>query len=154
MSSVPPRPPGLDQLGLIQAVDGLSQGIVMRITDDTNRRIDAFLETRGMLVLADRGYYSLSLWREAAATGADLLWRVKGNLPLPAAGVSPAATPAWAESRGGCPPASPVLGTWLTPFTGLTPGVPRGATQPGQVRLADSPDPLSDSGEPVISRRG
>jgi hypothetical protein len=43
----------------------------------------------GMLLLADRGYYSLSLWREAAATGADLLWRVKGNLPLPAVAVLP-----------------------------------------------------------------
>ena len=43
----------------------------------------------GMLLLADRGYYSLSLWREAAATGADLLWRVKGNLPLAAVAVLP-----------------------------------------------------------------
>ena len=31
----------------------------------------------GMLLLADRGFYSYALWRKAIATGADLLWRVK-----------------------------------------------------------------------------
>ena len=36
-----------------------------------------------MLLLADRGFYSFALWRAAAATGAHLLWRVKGNLLLP-----------------------------------------------------------------------
>ena len=34
----------------------------------------------GMLLLADRGFYSYALWRKAIATGADLLWRVKTNL--------------------------------------------------------------------------
>jgi Insertion element 4 transposase N-terminal/Transposase DDE domain len=34
----------------------------------------------GMLVLADRGFYSYVLWRKASATGADLLWRVKTGL--------------------------------------------------------------------------
>jgi len=33
----------------------------------------------GMLVLADRGFYSFDLWNEAAATGADLLWRTKAG---------------------------------------------------------------------------
>lgn len=37
---------------------------------------------RGMLLLADRGFYSYQLWNAAAATGADLLWRVKGNIRL------------------------------------------------------------------------
>jgi hypothetical protein len=36
--------------------------------------------TPGMLVLADRGFYGFRLWAQAAATGADLLWRVKTNL--------------------------------------------------------------------------
>jgi hypothetical protein len=31
----------------------------------------------GMLVLADRGFFSYALWRKAIATGADLLWRVR-----------------------------------------------------------------------------
>jgi hypothetical protein len=33
----------------------------------------------GMLVLADRGFYSLELWNEARASGADLLWRTKAG---------------------------------------------------------------------------
>ncbi len=36
----------------------------------------------GMLCLADRGFYSFTAWVNAAATGADLLWRVKDNLNL------------------------------------------------------------------------
>ncbi|MQA04136.1 MAG: IS4 family transposase, partial [Streptosporangiales bacterium] len=31
----------------------------------------------GMLLLADRGFFSYALWRKAIATGADLLWRVR-----------------------------------------------------------------------------
>jgi hypothetical protein len=38
---------------------------------------------RGMLLLADRGFYSYDLWREAAGTGAHLLWRVKASAHLP-----------------------------------------------------------------------
>jgi hypothetical protein len=37
----------------------------------------------GMLCLADRQFFGHALWRAAAATGADLLWRVKRNLRLP-----------------------------------------------------------------------
>jgi hypothetical protein len=37
----------------------------------------------GMLVLADRNFYSYQAWHQAATTGAALLWRVSGNLPLP-----------------------------------------------------------------------
>jgi transposase IS4-like protein/DDE family transposase len=36
----------------------------------------------GMLVLADRGVYSYRRWTRAAATGADLLWRVSASLVL------------------------------------------------------------------------
>jgi hypothetical protein len=38
----------------------------------------------GMLVLADRGFYSWPLWHSASAAGAHLLWRVQGSLHLPA----------------------------------------------------------------------
>lgn len=31
----------------------------------------------GMLLLADRGFFSYALWRKASATGADLLWRIR-----------------------------------------------------------------------------
>ena len=34
----------------------------------------------GMLLLADRGFYSYALWAKATGTGADLLWRVKTSL--------------------------------------------------------------------------
>jgi len=37
----------------------------------------------GMLLLADRGFYSWGLWRAASAAGAHLLWRLSGNLHLP-----------------------------------------------------------------------
>jgi hypothetical protein len=36
--------------------------------------------TPGMLVIADRGFCGFPLWRKAAATGADLLWRAKSNM--------------------------------------------------------------------------
>jgi Insertion element 4 transposase N-terminal/Transposase DDE domain len=41
----------------------------------------------GMLCLADRRFFGHALWPMAAATGADLLWRVKRNLRLPRAAV-------------------------------------------------------------------
>ena len=34
----------------------------------------------GMLTLADRGFYGFNLWKQAADTGSDLLWRVNSNL--------------------------------------------------------------------------
>lgn len=37
----------------------------------------------GQLLLADRGFFSYTLWKNAAATGADLLWRIKSNAVLP-----------------------------------------------------------------------
>ncbi|MCA1681853.1 MAG: IS4 family transposase [Actinobacteria bacterium] len=39
--------------------------------------------TAGMLVLADRNFYSYQAWQQACATGAALLWRVSANLTLP-----------------------------------------------------------------------
>jgi hypothetical protein len=36
-----------------------------------------------MLCLADRGFMGFPLWSAAAATGADLLWRTRGNALLP-----------------------------------------------------------------------
>jgi hypothetical protein len=37
----------------------------------------------GMLLIADRGFAGFDLWRAAATTGADLLWRVKNSAVLP-----------------------------------------------------------------------
>lgn len=38
--------------------------------------------TKGMLCLADRGFYSFEAWQRASATGADLVWRMKDNIRL------------------------------------------------------------------------
>ena len=38
---------------------------------------------KGMLCLADRGFFGFEMWKQAAATGADLLWRVRRNILLP-----------------------------------------------------------------------
>ena len=46
---------------------------------EISKRLIARLEP-GMLVLADRGFYGFGLWKQAAETGVDLLWRVKTNL--------------------------------------------------------------------------
>ena len=37
---------------------------------------------KGMLCLADRGFFGFEMWKQAAATGADLLWRVRKNIQL------------------------------------------------------------------------
>ena len=37
----------------------------------------------GMLLTADRGFFSYALWRKASATGADLLWRVRTDKTAP-----------------------------------------------------------------------
>lgn len=39
----------------------------------------------GMLLTADRGFFSYALWRKASATGADLLWRVRADKAGPKA---------------------------------------------------------------------
>jgi len=36
-----------------------------------------------MLCLADRAFVGFALWGEAAASGANLLWRVRANQVLP-----------------------------------------------------------------------
>lgn len=40
-----------------------------------------------MLLIGDRNFYSFEAWRDAAATGAQLLWRVKADLRLPMVGM-------------------------------------------------------------------
>ena len=37
----------------------------------------------GLLLLADRGFFSYDLWRQGLATGAQLCWRMKKNTVLP-----------------------------------------------------------------------
>jgi hypothetical protein len=37
---------------------------------------------KGMLCLADRNFFGFALWKQARATGAELLWRVRKNMRL------------------------------------------------------------------------
>jgi hypothetical protein len=38
--------------------------------------------SKGMLCLADRNFFGFQLWKQAQATGADLLWRMKKNMRM------------------------------------------------------------------------
>jgi hypothetical protein len=38
---------------------------------------------KGMLCLADRGFFGFEMWKQATATGADLLWRIRKDMVLP-----------------------------------------------------------------------
>lgn len=38
---------------------------------------------KGMLCLADRGFFGFEMWKQAATKGADLVWRVRKNILLP-----------------------------------------------------------------------
>jgi hypothetical protein len=71
----------------------------------------------GMLALADRNFYGFRLWVQAAATGADLLWRVKTNL-----------RPRHIEDLAD--------GSWLARIT-PTSGPDRAKTEPVTVRVID-----------------
>jgi hypothetical protein len=55
------------------------------LSDDERTLADGVLGSlqAGMLCLADRGFYSHELWKQAAATGAQLLWRTKKSHRLP-----------------------------------------------------------------------
>jgi Insertion element 4 transposase N-terminal/Transposase DDE domain len=54
------------------------------VDGETTLAHDALTALRpGMLCLADRQFFGHALWQAAAATGTDLLWRVKHNLRLP-----------------------------------------------------------------------
>jgi hypothetical protein len=71
----------------------------------------------GMLLMADRGFYGFHLWQQAAATGADLLWRVKTNL-----------RPRYVETLAD--------GSWLARII-PTSGPNRTTTEPPLVRVID-----------------
>ena len=55
----------------------------------------------GQLLLADRGYLGKDHWQEAAATGAELLWRARRDTPLPVQQVL--ADGSWLSRYGKCP---------------------------------------------------
>ncbi len=74
----------------------------------------------GMVVLADRGFFSYALWRGAVATGADLLWRIRTDQ----SGPKPTHLRDLAD------------GSWLAHLRGLTPAAER-REEPMLVRVID-----------------
>lgn len=64
------------------AIFGAAMGGVSVGEQDLLRRLLGKLAA-GMLVIADRNFLGFTLWRECAATGADLLWRAKSDTRLP-----------------------------------------------------------------------
>jgi hypothetical protein len=84
----------------------------------TARLLDAFAP--GMLVLADRGLFSYVLWRNAIATGADLLWRIRTDKSGP--------QPTHLRDLED--------GSWLAHLRGLTPAAAR-REEPMLVRVID-----------------
>jgi Insertion element 4 transposase N-terminal/Transposase DDE domain len=115
------------QLRLLTLVECGTHALIDAALDGFARASEQVLARRllhalrpGMLLLADRNFPGYQLWGLAAATGADLLWRVKGNRVLPPLEVLPdgsfisvMATPAenlrhgQARARGRVLPAPP-----------------------------------------------
>ena len=71
---------GLGECGT-HAIVGAAFGGFRTPERDLARQLFPGLEP-GMLVLADRGFYSYQLWKQALQTGADLLWRVPATVNL------------------------------------------------------------------------
>lgn len=74
----------------------------------------------GMLLLADRGFFSYALWRKAIATGADLMWRIRTDNSAP--------QPTHLEDLAD--------GSWLAHLRGTTPAAER-RQEPMLVRVID-----------------
>jgi hypothetical protein len=88
----------------------------------------------GVLVLADRLFVDATLWRKAAATGAELVWRTKTNAVLPvlqmfADGSYRSQIRAATDRRNGI---APTLVRVVEYTLGKDPGRP---AQPGPIRL-------------------
>lgn len=94
----------------------------------------------GMLLMADRGFFSYALWRKTIATGVDLLWRIRTDR----SGPKPEHVEDFAD------------GTWLAHLRRKTPAAERNA-EPMLVRvidctLDDGRDAGRDGAEPVEYR--
>jgi hypothetical protein len=77
--------PQIRMVGLVEcgthAVFDAAIGPLRTGEQELARRVLACLRS-GMLLLADRGFYSVQLWQAAASSGADLLWRVRKDIVL------------------------------------------------------------------------
>jgi hypothetical protein len=78
--------PQLRVVGLAECATHALFGLAMgpRSTGETTLARELLTSlSEGMLLLADRGFFSFGLWNEAKATRADLLWRTKAGHVLP-----------------------------------------------------------------------
>ena len=78
----------LTECGTRALIDAVFDGVAKASEQALARRLLASL-TPGMLLLADRNFPGYELWGLAAATGADLAWRIKKNLVFPPVKVLP-----------------------------------------------------------------
>jgi hypothetical protein len=84
------------QLRLMALVECGTHALIDAALDGFARASEQVLARRllhalrpGMLLLADRNFPGYDLWAMAAATGADLVWRIKGNRVFPPLEVLP-----------------------------------------------------------------
>jgi Insertion element 4 transposase N-terminal/Transposase DDE domain len=68
----------LIECGTHAVIDAVFDGVARASEQRLARRLLHALQA-GMLLLADRNFPGYELWGMVAATGADLLWRIKGN---------------------------------------------------------------------------
>ncbi len=78
----------LTECGTRALIDAVFDGVEKASEQVLARRLLASLAP-GMLLLADRNFPGYELWGLAAATGADLAWRIKKNLVFPPVKVLP-----------------------------------------------------------------
>ena len=78
----------LVECGTRALIDAAFDGLAKVSEPALARRLLASLD-RGMLLLADRSFPGFELWGLAAGTGAQLLWRIRGNLVFPPVTVLP-----------------------------------------------------------------
>ena len=78
----------LTECGTHALIDAVFDGVEKASEQVLARRLLASLAP-GMLLLADRNFPGYELWGLAAATGADLAWRIKKNLVFPPVKVLP-----------------------------------------------------------------
>src|SRR5665647_3412819 len=77
--SLPARVMAYFSIGMALYSEGSYQDVLAQLTDGLSWASRSLLDqvAPGMLLLADRGFFSYALWRQAIGTGADLLWRVR-----------------------------------------------------------------------------
>ncbi len=77
--------PQLRLVGLLENGTRIMFAVAMgayRVAENTLARLIVTKLSKGMLCLADRGFFGYELWNQSVATGADLLWRIKSTIKL------------------------------------------------------------------------